>query len=276
MTTGKVVQLLAVVLVIGSGCIKNEDKPVVCFTIHDHDYGTGPTQKLDFWPGDSTCTSKPLMVMVHGGGWTAGSRSDMEAFRKHCSREGFSVANIDYRLADTLTGITLNHQLADIGQAVDYLSSRGYVQDYSNRKIVLFGYSAGSHLAMMFAYKTDTSRIISAVIALAAPTHLNDSLHQLPWFIMDDVGVVAGRTSHQLGEASPCNYVDDACPTLLIHGSADEIIPCTQSVVLHERLVAARRVSQLIVLEAETHDFNGPLVDSALTTAYKFAIGHSR
>lgn len=67
-------------------------------TYRDIAYGPHSKQVLHFWKAESE-TPAPLLVFIHGGGWTSGSRTD----RRFCGlyreilRAGISVASIEYR-----------------------------------------------------------------------------------------------------------------------------------------------------------------------------------
>src|SRR4051794_21999050 len=93
------------VLILAAGPVvaqadKEKPKPKVerlTPTAADVAYGEHARQKLDFWQANSD-KSTPLVVLIHGGGWTAGDKSayGTKAFKPYLD-EGISVAAINYR-----------------------------------------------------------------------------------------------------------------------------------------------------------------------------------
>jgi len=63
--------------------------------------GNPETLLLDIYKpiGDSNCL-RPVMIMVHGGAWIAGSKADqnMVYMSRQLAKKGWVVANINYRL----------------------------------------------------------------------------------------------------------------------------------------------------------------------------------
>ena len=67
-------------------------------TVKDFEYGNdSQRQKLDFWQATSD-TPTPLVLLIHGGGWKGGDKSDfLDADIKPYLEAGISVAAINYR-----------------------------------------------------------------------------------------------------------------------------------------------------------------------------------
>src|SRR4051812_15244710 len=67
-------------------------------TAADVAYGEHPRQRLDFWQAKSE-TPTPLVVLIHGGGWTGGDKKGFGTSSiKPYLDAGISVAAINYRL----------------------------------------------------------------------------------------------------------------------------------------------------------------------------------
>jgi acetyl esterase/lipase len=62
----------------------------------------GQSLKLDLYVPEKTDGKPPLLVWIHGGGWTKGSKSQFNPIFVRLTAEGFAAASIDYRL-DGLT-----------------------------------------------------------------------------------------------------------------------------------------------------------------------------
>ena len=61
-------------------------------------YGADPLQTLDYWPGATA--GAPLVVFVHGGGWSKGDKRMMHGSDKlrRWQAQGYAVASLNYRL----------------------------------------------------------------------------------------------------------------------------------------------------------------------------------
>jgi acetyl esterase/lipase len=46
---------------------------------------------------------RPAVILIHGGFWTSGSRSDMSVAARELAKAGYVAFSIDYRLLDTVT-----------------------------------------------------------------------------------------------------------------------------------------------------------------------------
>jgi acetyl esterase/lipase len=97
------------------------------------------------------------IIFVHGGGWKAGTRSQMHKIMEGFCDQGFICASFDYRLA----GVDAFDQLTDLRHAYDYFIS--FLKERKRPlKTVTYGSSAGAHL--------------SALMALAAPGECSEKL----------------------------------------------------------------------------------------------------
>jgi acetyl esterase/lipase len=120
-------------------------------------YGSDPTQQLDYWPGRTD--HAPLVVFVHGGGWSRGDKRMMQGSDKlrHWQAQGYAVASLNYRL---VPDATVEQEAADVASAVALLKQR-----YSPRRIALVGHSAGAHLVALIG--TDPSYLTAAGLSYA-------------------------------------------------------------------------------------------------------------
>lgn len=121
-------------------------------------YGKGNRNVYDlFLPANKNCDA--LMLFVHGGSWMSGNKEDMEWAARRYAKEGYISATINYsRIGkDTLnldrgnTFPSIESMVAEIDMAINSI-----VQDCNQHGITLTqmaigGYSAGGHLAMLYA-----------------------------------------------------------------------------------------------------------------------------
>lgn len=170
--------------------------------------------KLDFYKPKKIKGKKPLIIYVHGGGFSGGKRNDKYAvdFSKEMATYGYAVASISYRL--TMKGIgfgcntnanlkinAFNNVSKDISYAIRYILKRNRKFKIDTSKIILVGSSAGAEAVLNLAYVfentiLDTNFKFAGVIAMAGAIITNDKI------------------THE-----------KAIPTQLFHGLKDNLVP---------------------------------------------------
>jgi acetyl esterase/lipase len=174
----------------------------------------------------------PVALIIHGGGWVQGSKEEQEAFLAPYVNWGFSVVNINYRLASTAKAPAA---VEDCMSALRWVIKNGKKYNFDVKKIVTTGFSAGGHLALMVGMITPTQ--VAAIINFAGITDVTDLLsgtnqksYALQWFgekITKEEMAIAKRVS-------PINYVRSGLPPILtIHGNQDTVVPYSHGVRLH-------------------------------------------
>lgn len=120
-------------------------------------YGSDPQQTFDFWPGATP--DAPLVVFVHGGGWSKGDKRMMHGSDKlrRWQAQGYAVASVNYRLVPEAT---VEQQAEDVAAAVALLKAR-----FGPRRIALVGHSAGAHLVALVG--TDPAYLRGAGLTFA-------------------------------------------------------------------------------------------------------------
>ncbi|MEU4396804.1 alpha/beta hydrolase [Kribbella sp. NPDC023855] len=202
----------------------------------------------------------PLVVWIHGGAFLFGDRRFLPATVQPGAvfdaliNAGIAVATIDYRFSGEAV---FPAQLDDVKAALAYL--RASAKDYhlDAERVGLWGESAGGHLAAL-AGLTDSSGI-SAVVAWYPLTDLSAVDPHNPETPMAKlIGGPPADLPTLAAQASPVQHVSSSAPpVLLIHGSADEELPISQSKGLHELLLAAGASSTFLPVEGAGHTFSG-------------------
>lgn len=111
-------------------------------------YGKDKLQTLDFYAAKNTRGPAPLVVFVHGGGWSRGSKDNAtgQAKAPHYTGLGYNFATINYRL---VPDATVEQQAQDVANAVKALLDRASTLDIDRSRVVLMGHSAGAHLVAL-------------------------------------------------------------------------------------------------------------------------------
>ena len=202
----------------------------------------------------------PVVVWLHGGGWQQGSRRGAgPAFAgwsptvfERIAAAGLAVAAIDYRLSGEARWPA---QLADVLAALDWLRREGPELGLDPGRLALMGESAGGQLAAVAAL-TDTAfadgarknaapgplaGVVRAVVDWYGPADLRTMASELGPAPAADPAAPDSRESRLLGaplptvpdiaaDASPVTHIHSAAPPfLLLHGTADRLIPALQS-----------------------------------------------
>lgn len=122
--------------------------------------------KLDFYKSINNNEHKPLIVYVHGGGFSGGNRDDLyiQKFCKEMAKNGFSVASISYRLTMKNKGFGCNtpsnlkvkafdDASEDISYAIRYLVKNSRKFNFNPKQIILVGSSAGAEAVLNLLYE---------------------------------------------------------------------------------------------------------------------------
>ena len=84
-----------------------------------------------------------MIVFLHGGGWSGGTRTTGPDFNRFFARDGFAMASIEYRLTPS---ITFPANVEDVRTAVRWLKANAAAHALDADRICLWGSSAGAHL----------------------------------------------------------------------------------------------------------------------------------
>ena len=125
-------------------------------------YGADRLQAVDYWAGPSR--DAPLVVFVHGGGWSRGDKRMMDGSDKlaHWRAQGYAVASVNYRL---VPDATVEQQASDVAQAVAALETRAAELGFDRKRVALVGHSAGAHLVALVG--TDEQYLRAAGLSFA-------------------------------------------------------------------------------------------------------------
>ncbi|MFT9267618.1 alpha/beta hydrolase [Oenococcus sp.] len=107
----------------------------------DISYGNNEKQKMDLYLQKDAA---PLIFYIHGGGWWQGDKNKDTQVYEALFATGFSIASINYRLADAQH--VYPAQLDDARLALKWLKQSNYV--FNHKRIALFGSSSGAHIAL--------------------------------------------------------------------------------------------------------------------------------
>jgi acetyl esterase/lipase len=176
----------------------------------------------------------PAAIIVHGGGWVRGDKKvDVAPLFKPLSDAGIAWFSINYRLANDplLFGLAIH----DVEAAIRFVKEHAGEYHIDPDRIALIGESAGGQLAGMAALNNAPGTSVKAVVALYAPADLVALLKNsdlIPSSIRETLqgSPLEGLLLARLAQLSPISKVRPGMPPfLMIHGTADNLVPFEQS-----------------------------------------------
>ncbi len=152
------------------------------------------------------------------------------------------------------------------GEVDDLRAAYALVQSRRPGKTAVLGSSMGGTVALLFAAEEPA---VAALVTVAAPVHPE----QFPRRILTPKQIDQWRNQgfttyhgqrlnvallHDLGKINVCEAVKRiACPVLIVHGDADEVVPVKEAHELHAYLDNSK---QLLVLKGGDHRLSDPAI----------------
>jgi poly(3-hydroxybutyrate) depolymerase len=118
-------------------------------------------------PNATADARQPLLVLIHGGGFVAGDKSDFYPELATYARAGYVVATINYRLtpgngaSDTIRTTAVRHAVEDAMNAIRFLRRNAARYGIDPNRVVSIGSSAGGGISLTLAIQPDDPRALS-------------------------------------------------------------------------------------------------------------------
>ena len=211
------------------------------------------------------------ILFIHGGSWNSGKRSDMDYACKRYAKAGYITATIEYSLGGNKKHPEVNvfTMLDEIGACIKAIQKKTAELGYNVDKIALSGYSAGGHLALLYAYsRADQSPLpIAFVFEKVGPV----DFHNTSWGSDDnkekpalacalagkDVNeemIKTGEGEKVINAVSPVAFVTSkSVPTLFAYGAKDTLVKPIHAKLLKEALEKAGVPHQYIEYPHSNH-----------------------
>jgi len=203
-------------------------------------YGKGALNRYDLYlPKDlDPKADAPLLLFIHGGSWTEGQRGDMAYACKYYSKHGCITATMDYSLvSDKAPDVTVKTMLDEITACTAALKKRLAKEGYHTPKLAVGGFSAGGHLALLYAYSraSESAIPLAFVFDKVGPV----SFHKEFWgadisavligygahIQVDPKKLDAPETVAAADSLSPLHFVGpDSPPTIFAYGGKDDLV----------------------------------------------------
>lgn len=237
--------------------------------------------KLDLYaPKEKSAKLSPLLVFIHGGAWSGGNRLHYKYYCVEFAKRGYVAATISYRLSDVAP---FPAALDDCRSAVNWLRKNAEKYNIDPDRIALVGGSAGGHLAMLTGYsandKDQTGAPPKAVVNIYGVYDMTTDLARNNNNVRKFLGGTFEEKQAVYEDASPKNHLDkNDPPTLVIHGTIDDVVPISQSDNLVARLEELGIPHTYEKLEGWPHalDIVKPVNDRCIWAMERFFEEHLR
>lgn len=208
----------------------------------------GTVLTLDVYRPDPVNTPLPVVVWIHGRNATKATTPAAAL-----ATPGYAVASIEYR-----STAPMRARLADARAAIRWLRANATRFNLDPAKVGVFGHDAGATVAAILGTAADVPALedattprdqssrVQAVVAVSGPVDRNESVNPLAYVTKDDA------------------------PTLLLHGTADTVVPTLHSQALVAALKVAGVDATLELQIGATHDLNRLLSPVAMQQVSAF------
>lgn len=239
-------------------------------------YATIGGQKLYadvYLPQRQTYSSPwPTAFMMHGGGFTYGSRSDGRNWDRWLAQRGYAVFDVDYRLAPPLAW---NRAAPDVACAMAWVRDHARSLYINPERMLMVGQSAGATLALQVAYGVGDGSVVSSCGGSVHPPEAVFALYpaedlSLLWTEERNLGPLKSRDvdmtyiggpptefPDRYRAVSPLAHVRAGLPaTLIAYGTADHLIPISGHPRLAAKLTEVGVANVLLAVPYSDHGYD--------------------
>jgi len=270
---------------------------------------------LDLFVPPAGAAPHPIVVYIHGGGWSLDPAGDEgladDNGMLELARRGYLVVRPAYRLTSEAI---FPAQLIDVKTAIRWAKTYAATYHADPTRVVVWGGSAGGNLSALVGTtcgqkQFDTVAPLGRFYGLSTPaidpkvTSCVDAA--VDWFGPTAFAAMAtealpGASKHntpdgaesqylgctiplcpaaRLAAANPITYVTkNAPPFLIMHGLADTAVPHQQSELLYHALIAKGVPAKLVLVPGASHMFMGvspQLMRAQLDTTFAWIDQHA-
>ena len=199
----------------------------------------------DLYLPEKVNASTPLVLTIHGGGWSGGDRASWEGVARFFTEQlGFAAFNIEYRLASVSNRWPACGN--DCVKAARFVLSDEFKKRFSlaHRKIWICGGSAGGHLALWTLTHLPADDVDGCVsISAIGDPALDYAVHAGRYRALFGK---AARSPSVLAEMDPRTaIVSGMAPLLCTHATEDKVVPIVSHKAFADAYSAAGNVCEV-------------------------------
>ncbi|MCU0511660.1 MAG: alpha/beta hydrolase [Anaerolineae bacterium] len=230
-------------------------------------------QRLDVYRPPNLTAPAPTLILIHGGGYLFGDKLWVRQNALYFASAGYAVVAPGYRLAPAHT---YPAQIEDVFCALAWTFTHAAEYGLDQQRIAVVGESAGANAAALLAMVDDPARYLTGcpwalpeaarvrgAVLFYPPLDLSTcacerakQMAALYLGVDPDALDQEAAVRQAMASASPLAWLDGSePPVLLVHGTADELIPISEAELLVERLAALAVPVELVPVAGAGHGF---------------------
>jgi len=203
-------------------------------------YGPHDRNKMDIMlPSGRNTTKTKILVLIHGGGWIGGDKSDFDVILNRDNLENLkkefpeiAVFSFNYRLATSEANQYPSAE-QDVKAAMDFIFKNANTYQVNSNATYILGGSAGAHLAALYTVKNPSPRI-KGTIGISGAYELKslytDGNAEAKQVLVAFLGGTPQNKEQNYFQASPLNFINNTTTKyLLLHGQDDRLVPISQA-----------------------------------------------
>lgn len=218
----------------------------------------------DLYLPASANPSMPVVVLIHGGGWTDGlGLGYMGKLAEDLASFDIAVWNIEYRRIRSGGGYPIT--LQDCCDAVDYLIelNRSMAGRLDLSRVAVCGHSAGGHLALWVAGRAalaphlpgaNPRQPVQHCVSLAGVADLVRAEKDGDRYLKDLLGTTLEEDAARFVEASPIAHLPTGVQVVAVHGEKDIVVLPIQSESYAEAARQAGDDARAEIVPGGNHD----------------------
>lgn len=230
----------------------------IVYTVANHVQVT-----LDAYVPLAKTIDRPVILLVHGGAWRGGDKSNFVGDGMALAALGYVAFSVNYRLTPQYP---YPAAVNDVQAAVRWVRAPAQVERYAidPKRIGAIGASAGGHLVGMLATLGSGSLTKGARVAAAVSWSgpMDFRLWPLPALAGSQIGIDVlsfldcppGKTTcPNVTKASPVTYVDKSDAPMLLANSDEELVGLNHATTMDAALKSSGVTEQLVVFPGDRH-----------------------
>ena len=269
MKTLKKISFLFLFLALYLGCSKDSSEEettaavpeaVEAYQALNVSYGSDENQVFDIYLPENRTTSTKILILIHGGSWVSGDKSDMTSIKAFISalHPNVGIVNMNYTLAG-INNPPVPMQTEDISTVVNYLSMNKSSLIVSD-DIGFIGVSAGAHLSLLWSYAHDVNNQVDMVCSIVGPANFTDPAYYDNVLYQPVFQLFGNPSIEFLESASPYHRATTSSPpTLLFYGGMDPLVPTSQGVDMDAQLTSLGVPHEFHFYPDEGHGWDGEI-----------------
>ena len=224
----------------------------------------------------------PAVLVIHGGAWRQGNKSDVRPILPQFVEHGYVAVSPEYRFCPQ---DAFPAQIHDVKAAVRWLKVNAKKYRIDPDRIGAMGFSAGGHLSLMLGLTSPNDGLegdvsagapdsrVKAVVNYFGPTDLAaKDIPDIckPW-VKDFLGGSPQDRPDAAAKASPLTFVSkDDAPVLTFQGTKDSLVPYTQAIKLAEAMNSAGVPGRVELILGADHGWGGAEMARTVNETFGF------